>query len=242
MAKLGYSEKFKEEIAVNTKRIYDSCATKDYIENLRCYFTDSGQSIVEQSSGVKIKRASVLDVLINIEPIIFRKGYFSIEENFYFDVNLDAIHTNSNVNLNSLCIFKKSINLFGGENDIKYFSSQGKKIDNLPNVVVQISSPIVLDSSLNNVTFAEDIGKIPMVPSEIISHFGSNLSYTNVSKVVNVTIGLFAITHLERNVQVLISSYDCVKPSRECCNEINSKEEFRKMHFPIDDFFHSTKI
>ncbi|MBO6126545.1 MAG: hypothetical protein J6P21_00880 [Clostridia bacterium] len=241
MTKCGFYERFKESIIVNTKRVYDSCATKDYLENLRCYFTETNQSIIEQSVNIKVRTASIIDVEVNIEPISFRKGFFSIEQNFYFDIGIEASLVKSSNNLNALCIFSKNMTMFGSDSSTKIYSSDKnfseQNQNNIPTAVVQVSNPIILSSSLNDVTYAEDLGKVPVIPDYIINYFGGNLVYLNVSKYVNVTMGLFAITHVERSVQMLIPSYDFGRPVKECNNGINSREEFDNMNFPLDNFF-----
>lgn len=241
MANCGFYERFKESIVVNTKRVYDSCATKDYIENLRCYFTESAQSIIEQSASVKVRSASIIGAEVKIEPIPFRRGFFSIEQNFYFDVGIEALLVKASNNLNALCIFSKNMTMFGSDSSAKIYSSDRGLADqnqsDIPKAVVQVSNPIILSSSLNDVNYAEDLGKVPIIPDEIINYFGGNFVYLNVSKYVSVTMGLFAITHIEREVQMLIPSYDFGRPVKECNNGINSREEFDNMDFPLDNFF-----
>lgn len=241
MANCGFYERFKDSIIINTKRVYDSCATKDYLENLRCYFTESAQSIIDQSVGVKVRTVSIINVDVNIEPISFRRGFFSIEQNFYFDIGIEALLVRSSNNLNALCIFSKNITMFGSDSDVKIYSSDEdfnvQNDGNIPSAVVQVSNPIVFGSSLNDVTFAEDLGKVPVVPERIINYFGGTPVYLNVSKYVNITMGLFAITHVERNVQMLIPSYDFGRPQKECNNGVNSREEFENIRFPTDNFF-----
>ena len=107
----------------------------------------------------------------------------------------------------------------------------------MTNAVVQVSNPIIFNSELNNVVFADDLGEIPIIPDKITKKFGGNFAYLNVTKYVTVTLGLFTTTHTERNNQILIHCCDFAKPNKECNREINTKEEFNKMVFPIDNFF-----
>ena len=240
MPKQGFCEQFRESMIVNSRRVYDSCATKDYLENYRCYFTESNQAIIDQSTSVRPRAVSIIDVDINVEPISFRKGFFSIEQNFFFDVSMDVSFSKTSSNLNSLCIFSKNSTMFGSDSNTKIFSSDSNlqhSFGSLPRAVVQVSDPIILDSSFNDVTYADDLGKIPVVPDKIVDYFGGALSYLNVSKYVNVTMGLFSITHLERDVQMLVPSYDFGRPTKECNSGIDSKDEFNQMNFPLDSFF-----
>lgn len=241
MEKCGRCEDFRNQIVINSKRVYDSCASKDYFENLRCYFTDYGQSIVDQSSSVKTKHISIMQVNLKVEPISFRKGFFDINQNFFLNIEMELTLPQSSKILNSLCTFTKSMVLYGSDSDTKIFSSDysiDDSMQGLPTAVIQVSEPIIFNSSLENVMYADDLGKCPVIPDEILKKFGGTLTYLNASKIVNITLGLFSITHIERNVQITIPSnnFGNIKSG---CNKINSKEEFEKMNFPIDDFFPS---
>jgi len=232
---------FKELIAVNSRRVYDSCATKDYLENLRCYFTESDQSIVEQSINIRSKNIEIIDVDVNIEPAQFQNNLFLIKQNFYFDAKFEVEFLNSNKAMNSLCLFSKKMTMYGSNINIKEFSSNKdyNSTDKLPTAIVRVSEPIIFNSSLNDVVYADDLGKIPIIPQNISEYFNENLSYTNVKKYVNITLGLFTITHVERNIQMLIPCCDFGKPKKEYIDEIDTKEKFNKMDFPIDNFFPS---
>ena len=58
------------------------------------------------------------------------------------------------------------------------------------------------------------------------------------SKAVLVTLGLFSIVQMERDVQILIPAYDYCIPQRECeCSTQNPCETFEGIEFPVDEFF-----
>ena len=40
---------FKEAVCIDAGRVYDSCCDRDCLEDLRIYFTECGQSIVENA-------------------------------------------------------------------------------------------------------------------------------------------------------------------------------------------------
>lgn len=239
MNKHKFDEYSKKMIITNSKYIYDSCAAKDYLENLRCFFTESNQNIIEESVDIKPKNISIIDVDVNVDSILFQKDFFTVNQSFFFNIEFESIMTNSVQTINSLCIFSKKITLYGGNSNIHVFSSN--KNDNntnpMPTAVVQVSNPIIFNAELNNVVFSDDLGEIPIIPNKIIKKFDENLIYLNVTKYVTVTLGLFTTTHTERNNQILIPCCDFAKPGKECTREINTREEFNKMDFPIDNFF-----
>ena len=55
---------------------------------------------------------------------------------------------------------------------------------------------------------------------------------------VFVTLGLFSIVQLIRNVQMLVPVYDFCIPEKQCDNTTDQPcDVFRKIKFPTDDFF-----
>ncbi|MDY4813068.1 MAG: hypothetical protein SO152_04370, partial [Ruminococcus sp.] len=58
---------------------------------------------------------------------------------------------------------------------------------------------------------------------------------------VYVTIGIFTIVQIERNVQVLIPAYDFCIPEKECVTTSdNPCEMFSRLEFPTNEFFPPT--
>ena len=61
---------------------------------------------------------------------------------------------------------------------------------------------------------------------------------TDRGKTVFVTIGLFTIVQIERNVQMLIPAYDFCVPEKECIESSNDPcEMFSRIDFPTEEFF-----
>ena len=58
------------------------------------------------------------------------------------------------------------------------------------------------------------------------------------NKSIMVTLGLFTVIQLVRNVQMLIPVYDFCVPEKQCDDSCDSPcEVFRRIKFPTDDFF-----
>ena len=45
--------KIKEAVCIDTNRVYDSCADKDCIADLRVYFTDCAQGVIENATDLR---------------------------------------------------------------------------------------------------------------------------------------------------------------------------------------------
>ena len=79
-------EVFKEAVCIDAMRIYDSCSAKDCIEDIRVLFSANNQALIDNAASVRVKDIDVLSVHIDMQPIPFNRGYYSIDMTFYFDV------------------------------------------------------------------------------------------------------------------------------------------------------------
>ena len=69
----------REAVCIHTRKIFDSCKDKDCIEDLRVYPTRSSQTILDQANCVKAGQAELLYAYINVEPISFNKGFYTVD-------------------------------------------------------------------------------------------------------------------------------------------------------------------
>jgi len=79
----------KEAVCIDAMRIYDSCSDKDCLEDLRVLFPASVQPVVDASANVRVRDVDVISVYIDMQPIPFNRGYYSIDLTFFFDVSLE---------------------------------------------------------------------------------------------------------------------------------------------------------
>lgn len=52
-------------------------------------FPTSVQPIVDASANVRVRDVDVISVYIDMQPIPFNRGYYSIDLTFFFDVSLE---------------------------------------------------------------------------------------------------------------------------------------------------------
>ena len=246
--------KIKEAVCIDTNRVYDSCADKDCLEDLRVYFTDSAQCVIDRATNVRCRGAEVLNAFIEVERIPFNRGFYSVDITYYFKACLDVFcgHTNAPTMVEGLATFSKKCILYGSEGNVKVFSSEFAcgDIDNQldmvstnPRAKVQTVDPICLDAKLCRVCDCCHIDpccKPSRIPKCVCRCFDGDFeSYEkDAEKAVTVTLGIFTIVQLERDVQMLIPAYDFCIPSKECnCETDNPCDAFRKIQFPVDEFF-----
>ena len=62
---------FKEAVCIDAMRIYDTCSAKDCLEDLRVILPVSQTDAVNQATGVRLRKASVLTVYLDLQPVPF---------------------------------------------------------------------------------------------------------------------------------------------------------------------------
>ncbi len=246
--------KIKEAVCIDTNRVYDSCADKDCLEDLRVYFTDSAQCVIDRATNVRCRGAEVLNAFIEVERVPFNRGFYSVDITYYFKVCLDVFcgHTSAPTMVEGLATFSKKCILYGSEGNVKVFSSEfacgdiDEQLDMVstnPRAKVQTVDPICLDAKLRKThecCHIDPCCKPSRIPRCVCRCFeGDFESYEkDAEKAVTVTLGIFTIVQLERDVQMLIPAYDFCIPSKECnCETDNPCDAFRKIQFPVDEFF-----
>ncbi len=244
------SSNFKEAVCIDAGRVYDSCCDRDCVTDMRCYFSPSEQQLINSAVSVKIRSAQIIDVNIDVEPVTFNRGFYSCDLTFFFVVELDvftAPHT-CPATARGICFYSKKAILYGSEGSVKTFTNEYIADDNCnhksvcsgnsPKCVVQSVEPIALSARLSDCHCACDLPGY--IPASISVAIGGCIDTCNESsnKTVFVTLGLFTVIQLIRNVQMLVPVYDFCVPEKQCGDSTDSPcEVFRKIKFPTDDFF-----
>ena len=114
----------REAVCVHTRKIYDSCRDKDCIEDLTFYPTATAQSVIDASQSIRGGRVELLHVGVDVEPVSFNRGFFTVDMRFYYRVILQAVNNGMRATeIEGLATFDKRVMLFGGESRAKVFSS-----------------------------------------------------------------------------------------------------------------------
>ncbi len=239
-------------VCVQTDKIYDSCRDKECIENMRVYLTEAGQQILDRAINVKLRKAEIIWVYSDVEPVPFNNGYFTIDLKFFFKVTLDVFcGVGQPTCIEGLATYDKKVILFGSEGNAKVFSSKFKldEVDtqlwqktNLPKAQIETVDPIALAARLVDgkeccdcCCGETDVNSLP----ESICRVFDDLIVDCGSKKVYITLGLFTITRIMRKVQLIIPVIDFCIPDNECIasTDNNPCELFEKLRFPVDEFF-----
>lgn len=241
----------REAVCIHTRKIYDSCRDKDCIEDLRFYPKLPYVDVINRALSVKGGSATLLHVYVDVEPVSFNRGFFTVDMRFFYAVTLQAyLSSPVPVPVEGLCVFDKRVILFGSEGNAKIYSSelrtgepdlQALRRSNSPHAVVEAVDPIVLDARI-----LDGCGKrgcdcdLCEVPSFVNSCFDGELSSGDDARRVYVTLGQFSIVRLERDVQIVVPVNSYAIPSRECCDTPGCAEDpcemFSRIPFPAQQF------
>ncbi len=241
---------FKEAVCIDAGRVYDSCCDRDCLEDLRCYFTAADQALVGRALSVRTRRAEVLNVYIDVEPVSFNRGYYSCDLTFFFLVECDLIlspHA-APTTVRGIAYFSKKVILYGSDGNVKVFSnnisleeamdSQLPRTSNTPRCVVQSVDPVPLSARIGEIRNCHESSCC--IPACICQCLGGQVctECEGGTPTVFVTLGLFSIVQLVRNVQMLIPVYDFCIPEKQCEDTAEHPcDLFRRIEFPTNEFF-----
>ena len=80
----------REAVCIHTKKIFDSCRDKDCIEDLRLYPTQGSQAVIDRAVSIKAGSADLLYVSIDVEPVGFNRGFYTVDVRYFYRVTADA--------------------------------------------------------------------------------------------------------------------------------------------------------
>lgn len=239
----------REAVCIDTSRVYDSCADKDCLSDLRMLFTLPVQAVIDEATSIRCRDSEILDAYIDVEEVPFNRGFYTVDITFFFKVTFDVFTQplTAPVQVSGLCTFSKKCILYGSDGNVKVFSSKYRADDSddqlfrtatNPKAKVQAVDPVCLDARLCDVCSCCVPCCCSNIPTSICNCFDGDFDASQGSRAVLVTLGLFSIIQLERDVQMLIPAYDFCMPEKECsCDTDDPCDIFKKIEFPVDEFF-----
>ena len=248
--------KSEQLCCVSVDKVFDSARDKDCLEDVRVHLCDMGQEIIDKASAVRCKCVEVINTNINIEPVPFNKGFYQVTVRYYFCITLEACVCGGRVQeVKGLCAFDKKIILYGSEKNVSVFTSDSDKNSfcfdetdlrcdsepTLPTVVVEVASPICLDSKI--VERCRKFGNccmcIDAIPEKVRSNFDGDFVDGVGMNNIYVTIGVFSVLRMERRVQLMLpATHFCLpEKDRKPCENDDPCSIFGKMQFPVSQFY-----
>lgn len=240
---------FSDPICINAKKIYDSCRERNCVTDSRVYFTADNQQIVEDAINVKLKKAEIIWVYTDIEPLLYNSGYYSVDIKFFIDVTLEVFTgLCAPEEIHGLTTYDKRIVLYGSEGRTKTFTSTlepGDEIEkvwkstNLPTVTIEAVDPIALGAKLVDKGCCDCCESCAAIPQNICSCYGGEFVTDSDARQVQVSFGLFTIAKIEREVSLLVDAVDFCIPESVCSAATDDDPcgLFNTIRFPIDEFY-----
>lgn len=254
---------FKEAVCIDTNRVYDSVSDKNCLEDLQVTFPDEAQSIVNNCCSLKLKEVEVENVYMDVEPIPFNKGFYTVDITFFFQATFEAqMPGMSCTTLTGVTTFTRKMILYGSEGNVKVFCSDqngANQNGGMPKVCLQVSAPGGIGCRIVDCSTSCNTGCGCCNPCNPCNPCGCNPSSCgpcdcqtdcapscgcsstpcSPQRQVLITIGIFIIVQMERRVQMLMPAYDFCIPTKEPETPTTGDpcELFKKIKFPTDSFF-----
>ena len=232
---------FREAVCIDTRRIYDACGDRDCIRGMQVAFTTTTQPVIDAAAVIKVRSAEVLGVCFEVESVPFNKGFYSVDMTYFFRVTVAACAAagGTPTNVQGLATFTKKVILFGSEASVRTFSTDQSALGScsaLPSVSVQVIDPMILSADVCECTEANT--RTLVIPEDIAAQFEGSFESVSFSRSITISVGLFSIVQLERQVQVMIPIYDFCVPDKACTPKTSDPcELFGQIAFPTDEFF-----
>ncbi|MDP4109129.1 MAG: hypothetical protein Q8878_03765 [Bacillota bacterium] len=217
------------------------------------YPTRCSQAILDRAINVKARKAELLWCYIDVEPVPFNRGFYTVDARYFYKITVDAFcGAGRPQEVSGLASFNKRTVLFGSEGAAKIFSShyvpnandvQTLERTNLPIAVVEVVDPVILAVKLVERHCVCHESDMTDIPEMICTCFEDDIVLSGEGKELYATLGQFSIIKLERNIQLLMPAYDVCLPEKECAgSSVDPCSLFEKFRFPVNEFFPSDTI
>ena len=243
----------KETVCIETNRILDSCRDRDCFENVRVFLTDFGQEVIEHTTNVRVKCAEIRWTHINIEPVQFNRGFYTVTIRFYILIVFEACINGRSQEFQGIAVLEKSVVLYGSESNVNIFKSGKCSNDfcatpvavcgekNVPQAIIEVVDPIVLGVKV--VEHVEECCTCCCCPCDVPENVCPDLGQylgddDNYRRYLAVSFGLFSVIRLVRPAQYLVHATEYCVPDKECVSNDSSDpcSVFRHMPFPTAEF------
>lgn len=239
-------QNFSDEICVNLPKIYDTCKDKDCLTDMRVYLSPADQTLIDNAANIRARKSELIWAAVSLEEVPFNKGFYGVDLTFYFRTGFEVYTGSSRPSIvEGLSYYNKKVILYGSEGSTTTFSSARNELGvgcnaNLPVAEVEVVDPIILNTRIINPSCnccCSDSETLNL-PEQVAALFADGLTDVANRKLV-LSLGLFSVVRIIRNVQVMIPSAQFSLPEKECCGP---KEEepcsfFEKLCFPTNEFF-----
>ena len=118
---VGNAASIREAVSIHTSKIFDCCRDKDCVDELRVYPTLTSQTYLDNAISIRPKAAELLFTNVNVEPVSFNRGYFTVDCTYFYRVTAETFP--GGALCRGLAVFDKRVMLIGSEGSVKTFTS-----------------------------------------------------------------------------------------------------------------------
>ena len=248
---LSCGQESRGTVCIDTKRVLDSCRDRDCFENVRVYLTASGEQILSNSTNVRTRSAEILWAFVGVDNVPFNCGFYRVTIRYYILVELEACQgIGRSQTFNGLSVLEKEVILYGGEGNVKTFSSNPKnsfcsfgKVNlsntNAPTAIVETVEPVVLGTKVVECGCPCSANEVIELPEELAEYLDGDLVITTDNARLYISLGIFSVIRIVRSAQLLVQATDYSVPDKECVEAEDDEDPcsvFRNMAFPISSF------
>ena len=241
----------RETVCIDTNRVLDSSRDRDCYEDVRVYLTPFGQEIVNGTCNVRVKGCEVAWCNVTVDPIQFNCGFYQLTVRYYIILTLESCMGGGRAQeFNGMTVLEKRSVLYGGEGDVKVYSSgedssscnfdprdAGSKS---PIGVVETVDPIALSVKVcdRNAQRGCCFCSCDQIPRALLSNAIGDLVDPDEGNRLYVSLGIFSVLRLQRPAQLLVNATDYSVPDKESVpvEESDPCKLFRAMSFPANEF------
>lgn len=194
--------KIKEAICLQVEKVYDSCKEKDCIEDLEVHGIE--RELIKHAIDASCREVEVEDVVIDVEPLKFKKGFYTITVTFVFRVCVELFFKHkAPVTRCGVAIFTKKVVLFGSQGRVKIFKSKFRRgrsdiqytpfleQDNRPNGKVEVAEPICLSARITEEREPSFLtGRDIEIINSILAIIQANVAAVNVNASGNADVDI----------------------------------------------------
>ena len=245
----------RDIVCIETNRILDACRDRDCFEDVRVMLTDFGNDIIERTNNVRVKSACIAWTYINIDPVQFNRGFYTVTIKFYIRLVCEACIGGKAQEFDGIAVVEKKVILYGSESNVSVFRSVAGVDEfcstpepvcctkNSPNAIVEVVDPIVLNTRVVDPSEEKKCYCcccVADIPESVMYRMGGNLSDDDRprEKTLVVSLGIFSVIKLVRPAQYLVNATEFCVPDKECVasTDDNPCSLFKNMAFPVNEF------
>ena len=239
-------------VCIDTKRVFDSCRDRDCFENVRVYLTTSGEEIFSNSTNVRTRSCEILWAYVGVDDVPFNCGFYRVTVRYYILVEIEACQgIGRSQTFKGLAVVEKEVILYGGEGNVKTFSSSPDNSYcslgdvnitagyNTPTAIVETVEPVILGTKVVECGCPCATTEYIELPTELADYLDGELVITTDGPKLYISLGIFSVIRIVRSAQLLVSATDYCVPDKECIEADNDEDPcsvFRSMAFPTGSF------